>query len=251
MSMQEPYRLGSLGDLVELLVDGWEITGLHYSETCNDLQVPEGRSAAFVSLMRPDEGAQGLFIPDDERTFSHRALLAVFRESPRVWKYRNPDTIHARLAELSTTERPDPEAWQDIADPADVPLDVSPSTLQGVVGLGQVESIADVTVALLSLERYRDFSRLRYLAHTDDAVRRGSIAALDVLAVDERGRRYRTASLAVERAGSRLEGVIVLAPGIPRDTVNLTITIGTLGELGPTGVLGPWVFPIQLPTPSH
>jgi hypothetical protein len=249
--MQEPYRLGSLGDLVELLVDGWEITGMHYSETCGDLEVPEGKAAAFVSLMRPDAGAQGLFIPDDERTFSHRALLAVFRESPNIWKYRNPDTIHARLAELATRERPDPDSWQDVPDPADVRLDVSPSTLQGVVALGQIESIADVTVALLSLERYKDFSRLRYLAHTDDAVRRGSIAALDVLAVDDRGRRYRTASLAVERAGSRLEGVIVLAPGIPRDVVNVTITIGTLGEAGPTGVLGPWVFPIQLGTPSR
>ena len=137
--MQEPYRLGSLGDLVELLVDGWEITGMHYSETCADLDVPEGKAAAFVSLMRPDAGAQGLFIPDDERTFSHRALLAVFRESPHIWKYRNPDTIHARLAELATTERPDPESWQDVPDPADVRLDVSPSTLQGVVALGGQE----------------------------------------------------------------------------------------------------------------
>ncbi len=251
MSLQEPYRLGSLGDLVELLVDGWEITGLHYSETCGELDVPEGRAAAFVSLMRPDEGARGLFIPDDERTFSHRALLAIFRESPRIWKYRNPDTIHARLAELSLTERPDPESWQDVADPADLVLDVSPTALRGVVALGHVESIADVTVALLSLERYSDFSRLRYLAHTADVGRRGSLTALDVLAVDEKGRRYRTASLGVERAGSRLEGVIVLTPGIPRDTVNLTVTIGTLGETGPTGVLGPWVFPIQLPTPSR
>ncbi len=249
--MQEPYRLGSLGDLVELLVDGWEITQLHYSETCGDLDVPDGRAAAFVSLMRPDEGARGLFIPDDERTFSHRALLAVFRESPRIWKHRSPETIHARLAEMATTERPDPESWQDVPDPADVPLEVSPSTLHGVVALGHVESIADVTVALLSLERYSEFSRLRYLAHTSDARRRGSLAALDVLAVDERGRRYRTASLDVERAGSRLEGVIVLTPGIPRDTVSLTITIGTLGEAGPTGVLGPWVFPIHLPTPPR
>ncbi len=249
--MQEPYRLGSLGDLVELLVEGWEITGLHYSETCGGLDVPDGGAAAFVRLVRPDAGAQGLFIPDDERTFSHRALLAVFRESPRVWKYRNPETIHARLAELATTERPDPETWQDVADPADLVLDVSPGALRGVVALGHVESIAEVTVALLSLERYEAFSRLRYLAHTADPDRRGSLAALDVLAVDDRGRRYRTASLGVERAGSRLEGVIVLTPGIPRDAVNLTITIGTLGQTGPTGVLGPWVFPIRLPTPER
>jgi hypothetical protein len=251
VSTQEPYRLGSLGDLVELLVDGWEIAAMHYSETCGDLDVPDGKAAAFVSLTRPDNGAQGIFIPEDERAFSHKALMAVFRESPRIWKYRNPDTIHARLAELSLHERPDPEAWQDVPDPADLRLDVSPANLQGVVALGQVESIADVTVALLSLERYNDFSRLRYLAHTDDAVRRGSIAALDVLVVDDRGRRYRTATVGVERAGSRLEGVMVLAPGIPREAVSLTITIGSLGEAGPTGPLGPWVFPIKLPTPSR
>lgn len=249
MSTQEPYRLGSLGDLLELLVEGWEIAGMHYSETCADLDVPEGKSAAFVSLTRPDDGAQGLFIPDDDRAFSHRALLAVFRESPRIWKYRNPDTIHARLAELSETERPDPAAWLDAPDPSDMRLDVSPGALRGVVALGQIETIADVTVALLSLERYDDFSRLRYLAQTVDSARRGSIAALDVLAVDDRGRRYRSASLAVERTGSRLEGAIIIAPGIPRDTVSVTITIGTLGESGPSGALGPWVFPIQLPTP--
>lgn len=251
MSTQEPYRLGSLGDLVELLVDGWEITQMHYSENCGGLDVPDGGAAAFISLTRPDDGAMGIFIPDDERAFSHKALLAVFRESPNIWKYRNPETIHARLAELATAERPEPESWLDVPDPADLRLDISPAALHGVVALGHVESIADVTVALLSLERYNDFSRLRYLAHTDDAVRRGSIAALDVLAVDERGRRYRTASLSVERAGSRLEGLMVLAPGIPRDAVNLTITIGTLGESGPNGTLGPWVFPIQLPTPAR
>ncbi len=112
-----------------------------------------------------------------------------------------------------------------------------------------VSTIGDVTVALLSLERYRDFSRLRYLAHTSDPAHRAPLAALDVLVVDERGRRYRTASIGVDSAGNRLEGVIALAPGIPRETTSLTVTIGTLGERGPEGILGPWVFPIRLPTP--
>jgi len=251
VSIQEPYRLGSLGDLVELLVDGWEITHLHYADACGTSDAPDDRAAAFVDLNRPDMGHHGMFIPDDDRTFSHRALLGVFRESPHIWKHRSAERIRERLAGLAAEERPEPESWGEIADPNDQPLDVSPGSLRGVVALGQIESIDDVTVALLSLERYRDFSRLRYLAHTLDPGRRGSLAALDVVAVDERGRRYRIASLGVERSGNRLEGVIALAPGIPRETTSLTVTIGTLGEGGRDGILGPWVFPIRLPAPTH
>jgi hypothetical protein len=251
VSIQEPYRLGSLGDLIELIVDGWEITHLHYADACGTSDAPDDRAAAFVDLNRPDMGHHGLFIPDDDRTFSHRALLGVFRESPHIWKHRSAERIRERLAGLAAEERPEAESWGEIADPNDQPLDVSPGSLRGVVALGQIESIDDVTVALLSLERYRDFSRLRYLAHTLDPGRRGSLAALDVVAVDERGRRYRTASLGVERSGNRLEGVIALAPGIPRETTSLTVTIGTLGEGGPAGILGPWVFPIRLPAPTH
>lgn len=249
--MQEPYRLGSLGDLIELLVDGWEITRLYYADAGGTSDAPDDRAAAFVDLTRPDMGHYGLFIPDDDRAFSHRALLGVFRESPHIWKHRSAERIRERLAGLVADERHEPESWGEIADPADQPLDVSPGSLRGVVALGQIESIDDVTVALLSLERYREFSRLRYLAHTLNPRRRGSLAALDVVAVDERGRRYRTASLGVERSGNRLEGVIALAPGIPRETTSLTVTIGTLGEVGPDGILGPWVFPIRLPSPIH
>lgn len=246
MTPQEPYRLASLGDLVELLIDGWEIVHLHYADRCGE---PEDRPAGFIALERPDEGRRCIYIPEDNRTFSHRALLGMFRDSPRIWKHRSADQIRARMAEYALPDRHAPETWGDIADPADRPLDVSPATLRGVVALGQVESIDGVTVALLSLERYQDFSRLRYLAHTGDAAQRASLAALDVLAVDDRGRRYRTASLGVERAGNRLEGVIALAPGIPWETTSFTITIGTIGEGGPDGLLGPWVFPVRLPTP--
>ncbi len=222
---------------------------MHYSDRCGDLDAEGGRPAAFIGLRRPDEGERGLFIPDDGRTCSHRSLIALFRESPRIWKHRSPESIRERLAQFAAPSRPDAESWGEIADPADQPLDISPAALRGVVALGQIESIDGVTVALLSLERFRDFSRLRYLGHTADTSLRGSLSALDVLVVDERGRRYRTATLGVERAGNRLEGVIALAPGIPRETTSLTVTIGTLGAGGPDGLLGPWVFPIRLPAP--
>jgi hypothetical protein len=247
VSAHDPYRLGSLGDLVELLVDGWQISHMHYSDICGTGEAPD-RPAAFLDLHRPDDGHQGLYILEDERAFSHRALIGLFRESPHIWKHRSPERIRERLAELTLPGRPDPESWGEIADPADQPLDISPAALVGVVALGQIESIGDVTVALLSLERFRDFSRLRYLAHTADPAQRGPLAVLDVLVVDERGRRYRTASMGVDSAGNRLEGVIALAPGIPRETTSLTVTIGTLGTSPPDGILGPWVFPIRLST---
>ena len=56
MSAQEPYRLGSLGDLVELLVDGWEITQMHYSENCGGLDVPDGGAAAQAEGCQPRFG---------------------------------------------------------------------------------------------------------------------------------------------------------------------------------------------------
>lgn len=222
---------------------------LHYADSCSSDLVPGEGPAAFIELHRADSGTEGLFIPDDDRAFSHRALIGLFRESPHIWKHRTAHTIRLRLAESQADGLPSPDSWGEIPDPADQPLDVSPATLRGVIALGNTESIDSVTVSLLSLERYEDFSRLRYLAHTSDTMLRGSLAALDVLVVDERGRRYRTASLGVERFGNRVEGVIALAPGVPRDATALTVTIGTIGEGGPDGFLGPWVFPIRLPTP--
>lgn len=248
---QAQYRLSSVGDLLEAVVDGWEIVHLHYADVCGGDDRPDDRPAAFVELRRPDSGVRGLFIPDDERTFSHRAFLHMVRESPHIWKHRTAEAIRAKLVQLEAeaATRPEPASWGEVPDPADLPLDIAPETLRGVVALGQVESIDAITVALLSLERYRDFSRIRYLASTRDSALRGSLAALDVLAVDDRGRRYRSASLGVERSGNRLEGVIVLAPMIPRDATALTITIGTIGAVGPDGAVGPWVFPVSLPTP--
>lgn len=248
----ERFRLSSLGDLCEMLVDGWEIAHMHYADSCGTDERPDPRAAAFIELRRPDAESVGLYIPDDERQFSHRGLLAVFRNSPRIWKHRSARTVQERLAAAQAEEDASavPTPWDLVMDPADRSLYVEPADLVGVVALGQVETIDGITVAVLSLERYRDFSRIRYLAHAADVVRRGSLAALDVLAVDDRGRRYRSASLGVERAGSRLEGVIALTPGIPRDVTGLTFTVGSIGASGPDGHLGPWVFPVVLPTPG-
>ncbi len=251
MTDVDRYRRGSLGDLIQLVIDGWEITHLHYGDVCGDPETTAESPAAFIVLRRPDSGLRALYIPDDERTLSHRGLVELFRQSPRIWKHRTADAVRARLreyVEAETLRRP--EEWGAVLDPADLPMDARPEELVDVIGLGQVETIEGVTVAVLSIERYRSFSRVRYLAHTVGSISRGSLAALDVLVVDNVGRRYRSASMGVERAGSRLEGVIALTPGIPRDVTALTVTIGTLGVSGPDGHLGPWVFPLVLPTPG-
>ncbi len=251
MTDVDRYRRGSLGDLMQLVIDGWEITHLHYGDVCGDPGMEIESPAAFVILRRPDSGLRGIYIPEDERALSHRGLIDLFRQSPRIWKHRTAEAVRQRMKELIEAETSrESEAWGHVLDPADLPMDVQPTELVDVIGLGQVETIEGVTVAVLSIERYRSFSRVRYLAHTVGHLRGGSLAALDVLVVDNRGRRYRSASVGVERAGSRLEGVIALTPGIPRDVTALTVTIGTLGASGPDGHLGPWVFPVVLPTPG-
>lgn len=245
------YQRGSLGDLIQLMVDGWEITHLHYGDVCGDPGMEVDVAAAFVVLRRPDSGLRGIYIPDDERALSHRGLVELFRQSPRIWKHRTAEAVRQRLKEQIDAEASrEADEWGHVLDPADMLMEVRPAELVDVIGLGQVETIEGVTVAVLSIERYRSFSRVRYLAHTVGTLRGGSLAALDVLVVDNRGRRYRSASVGVERAGSRLEGVIALTPGIPRDVTALTVTIGTLGASGPDGHLGPWVFPVVLPTPG-
>lgn len=251
MTDVDRYHRGSLGDLIQLVIDGWEIIHLHYGDVCGDSSVASESPAAFIVLRRPDTGLRGMYIPEDERALSHRGLIELFRQSPRIWKVRTADAVRRRLREHIEAEatRP-PQEWGAVLDPADLPMDPQPSELVDVIGLGQVETIEGVTVAVLSIERYRSFSRVRYLAQTVGGLGRGSLAAIDTLVVDNVGRRYHSVSVGVERIGSRLEGVIALTPGIPRDVTALTVTIGTLGTSGPDGLLGPWVFPVVLPTPG-
>ncbi|HJZ61138.1 MAG TPA: hypothetical protein VKD47_03165 [Miltoncostaeaceae bacterium] len=174
--------------------------------------------------------------------------MSLFRERPHIWKHRSGERIHQLAADIPMAQPREPESWGDVPDPFPQALVFSPGTLRGVVALNQTESIDDVTVALTSLERYQNGARLRYLAHTSDPKKRKPLGALDVLVVDDQGRRYRTALVDVEREGNRVEGSLAIAPAIPRDTVHLTVTIGTMGERGShDGLPGPWVFPIQLP----
>jgi hypothetical protein len=240
---QERYRLGSLGELIELLLDGWRIEHLHYAESCGR-DGAAAPPAAFVELSRPDQGRYGIFIPDDGRALTHRALVSLFRERPHIWKHRSADRIHAMAGDLPMAMPRESTEWGEVPQPFPQALVFSPGTLRGVVPINQTQSVGGVTISLTVLERYQQGARLRFLAHAVDAKRKKHLATPhDVAVVDESGRPYRVAPLEIRREGGRAEGVLVLAPAIPKDVSAITVTIGSLGD---ARAPGPWVFPIQI-----
>lgn len=219
---------------------------MHYADCCEpDGQGPAG---AFLDLTRPGDEVAGIYVPEDERTFSNRSLVALFRESAHIWKHRSAERIIQQAAENGISDPREPEQWGEVLEPFPEALSLTPDALRGVVPVIQTEALDGVTIALTVIERFDHGARVRYLAHAADPRKRGVMDALDVVAVDDQGRRYRTATIDVVREGNRSEGALMLAPAIPRDVVRLTITIGTVGDrsLG-EDVSGPWVFPISLP----
>lgn len=228
------------------MIDGWQIQHLHYADCCE----PDGRgpAGAFVDLTRPGDEVRGIYIPEDERTFSNRSLVALFRESPHIWKHRSAERIIQQAAEAGITDARDPEEWGEVLEPFPEALSLTPDALRAVVPVMQTEAMDGITIALTAIERFDHGARVRYLAHAADPRQRGAMDALNVVAVDDQGRRYRTATIDVTREGNRSEGSLILAPAIPKDVVRLTVTIGTVGDrsLG-EDVTGPWVFPVLLP----
>lgn len=246
---EERYKLGSLGDLLELLVDGWHVEHLHYADSCGTGS-EDGRPGAFIELTRPDQGRYGIYIADDGRAFSHRALISLFRERPHIWKHRSAERIHQLAADQPMADPREPETWGEVAEPFPQSLVFAPGTLRGVEAINRTESVEETTVAITAMERYQQGARLRYLAHTADPKRRKQLgSAPDLLVVDDQGRRYRTAAIDVRRDGNRAEGVMAIAPGIPREVVAMTITVGSIGD-GRDAIPGPWIFPIQFSEPA-
>ena len=66
-----PYELASLGDLLELIVEGWRVTKMHYA----DRSGPSGPPAAYFALVRAPGETRGVFVPDDGRALSHHAVV--------------------------------------------------------------------------------------------------------------------------------------------------------------------------------
>jgi hypothetical protein len=237
---RERFELAGLGDLMELLLDGWRIDRLHYA----DRSGASGPPAAFVDLVRGAGERRAVYVPDDGRALSHRALVGLFRETPGIWKHRSPDAIPPPDAEAAAP----PEEWGEVPEPFPQALVFGPGTLRAVVAVNQVQSVEGLDVALTSLERHDDGARLRFMCRASDAATRRRMSALDVIAVDDCGRLYRVASAESRPEGNRLEGAFALAPAIPEDVGLLTVTVGTIGdaERPQDGVPGPWVFPIRL-----
>ncbi len=240
---RERFELASLGDLMELLVDGWRIDRLHYA----DRSGASGPPAAFVDLVRGAGERRAVYIPDDGREFSHRALVGLFRETPGIWKHRSPEGIPPPGAEASTP----PEEWGRVPEPFPEALVFGPGTLRAVVPVGQVQSVEGLDIALTSLERHDGGARVHFMCRASDGASRRRMRVLDVLAVDDSARRYRVACTESAPEGNRLEGAFTVAPAIPEGVGLLTLTVGTVadGDLLPDRVPGPWVFPIRLSPP--
>jgi len=238
----ERYELGSLGDLVELLIDGWQVEGLHYADRSGPGGTV-GPPAAFFRLVRGPDERMGVYVPDDGRAFSHRALVALFRERPEVWKHRSPHSVPWPEQPPEAAEEPE-EVPEDFPDG----LALGPSTLRSVHPVNQCQTIDGLTIALTALECHEGCARLRYMAHASNARTRRQMRILDVLAVDDAGRRYCVATPPPRVEGNRFDGELVLAPGLGRARARLTVTVGTVADEPGAGerVLGPWVFPIPL-----
>ncbi len=235
------FQLASLGDLMELLVEGWRIEKMQYA----DRSAPSGPPAAYFSLVRGTTGeVRGVFVPDDGRALSHHALVELFRDHPGVWKHRSFATVDAPGSEAPEA----PEEWGDVPEPFPDALLLVPATLREVVPVSQAQSAGGLDIALVALERHDGGARIGYMCHASDARTRGEMQMLDVIAVDDGGRRYRVAATDARPEGNRLQGSLVVAPAIPDGVRRLTVTVGTVRDDGdgPRLTSGPWVFPIPL-----
>jgi hypothetical protein len=251
-TMDERYEPGTLGQLIELLIDGWQIESLHYAESCHFAADAPGAAAAFVELSRPDQGRYGVYIPDDGKGLSHKTFVSLFRERPDIWKHRTADRIHALAADQPMAHPREPSSWGKVVDPFPQGLAFGPATLRGVVALNQTQSTEDITISLTALERYQQGARLRYLAQAGDPKRRKQLERLDVTAVDDEGRTYRVAALEGRKDGSRHEGSVAIAPAIPREAEVLAVSFAPAVDGRRNHDQAPWrlLFAIQLAVPA-
>jgi hypothetical protein len=235
------YELAGLGDLMELIVEGWRIARLHYA----DRSEAAGPPAAVFDLTRGADERLGVYVPDDGRAFSHRALVELFRGNPNVWKYRTPGAIPpAPIADPASAA----DWGAQVGEPFPQAIEFGPATLREVVPVNQIQSVGGLDIALVCLERHEAGGRLRYMCHAPSASAPTEMSMLDVIAVDDAGRLYRVAGVEGRPEGNRLEGALVVAPAIPREVRLLTVSIGTVWDTheGLVQTPGPWVFPIPL-----
>jgi len=238
-----------------MIIDGWQVDRLHYADDCamceDDPHVP----AAFIELTRPDQGRYGIYIPDDGKALSHRALISLFRECPHIWKHRGADRIHQMAADVPMATPYEQAEWSEVVDPFPVAVVFSPGTLRGVDAIDRTQSAGEITVALTTLERYRDGARLRFLIQAPEARKRKQMQVIGLEVTDDRGRSYTTALLDENHDGSRLDGAFAIGPGIPADARELSVRIAAIGDpkKESEAAQGPWAFDVQIThaLPAH
>ena len=198
--------------------------------------------------MRADQGRYGIYIPDDGKAFSHRALISLFRECPHIWKHRSAERIHQMAQDVPMATPHDSDEWGEVVEPFPGALVFSPGTLRSVIAIDQTGSVGDVTVAFTVLERYADGGRLRFMIQSGEVRKRKHMHLVGLEITDDRGRSYRTAVLEDSHEGNRVEGALALAPAIPRDVSDLTIRVAGVGDprKPDDAAGGPWVFPVQM-----
>jgi len=255
IATEERYRPGSLADLIEMIIDGWQVDRLHYADDCamcdGDPHVP----AAFIELTRPDQGRYGICIHDDGKALSHRALISLFRECPHIWKHRSAARIHQMAADVPIATPYEQADWSEVVDPFPGALVFSPGTLRGVDAIDQTRSAGQITVALTTLERFRDGARLRFLIQAPEARKRRQLQVIGLEVTDDRGRVYTTVLLDENHDGSRLDGAFAIGPGIPSDAGDLSVRIAAIGDpkKESDATQGPWAFDVQVThaVPAH
>lgn len=223
---------------MEYLVDGWRIEGMHYADRSGP-GGSDGAPGAFFDLARGPEERFRLCIADDGRALSHHSLVGMFRERPRIWKYRSPGSIPVpREDELRPVEE-----WGPVAEPFPAALDFGPGALREVVPARQVQTIDGATIALTDLERFEGGALARLLITGPGP---DPCVPDDLLVVDDGGRIYRSAPLDPRHHATSLDAAIAIGPGIPAEAGMLTVTVGTLCDPDRNRHAGPWVFPVAL-----
>ncbi len=227
--------------MIELIVDGWAVDHLSYADR-SGASGSAGPPGALIALRRGRE-REWLCVPDDARHYSHRALVALFRERPQIWKYRTSEGAAAAAADATP-----PDDWADVSEPFPETAGISAKSLRGVEAVNLSQAVGGTIIALTAIERYDTAARLRLLLEDAEIDLRRDPRLLDVVAVDDRARLYRVATVEQVRGAGLAEGEIIIGPAPPREIALLTVVIGSLGDRdhGTAPIEGPWVFPIVL-----
>ena len=215
MGLDDDARTSSpcLGDLIELLVEGWRIdadavrrplagVGRRRRPTSPSRAASTRRAGVLRARRRP-----GALPPRPRRAVPREPgdLEAPLLRDGRRAGARGPPTRRRTGARCPSPSRT--PLVLGAGDPARASCPVS-----------QAQSAGGLDIALVALERHDGGARLRYMCHASDARTRGEMRMLDVIAVDDGGAALpRGARPSAQPRATACEGDLVVAPAIPQD----------------------------------